>query len=244
MKFGYSYKTSEGVRHEAVFEAKTKEDVFSSLRAQGIRPIKVWPIYSRFHVRKSTLIICLLLVALCVSVYFLLGFSNVRRSEDLLYSPRHQIYGDPARIEEIESDGYKSILPLQGDRFLAAYAIPGREIPQEYIRLNADMKLAIKKALDNNLEISNKDSREAKELKLIINGMKRELREYLADGSGTIDSYVMRLNERQDEEIRIYERVKSELETVTDPKIREERNASLRAMGLRTVPRSRRENIN
>jgi hypothetical protein len=71
--------------------------------------------------------------------------------------------------------------------------------------------------------------------------MKQELRAYLADGIGTIESYVMRLRERQIEEIRIYERVKQELESVTDLKIREQRNESLRAMGLKTIPRPRKK---
>lgn len=43
MTFAYSYKTSDGVRHEDAIRAKSKEDVFQTLRNKGIRPIKVTP---------------------------------------------------------------------------------------------------------------------------------------------------------------------------------------------------------
>ena len=41
MKYTYAYKTSDGTRHEATMDAESREAVFESLRAQGIRPIKV-----------------------------------------------------------------------------------------------------------------------------------------------------------------------------------------------------------
>lgn len=41
MRFTYSYKTSDGVRHEAEIEARTRDDAFAALRKQGIRPIRV-----------------------------------------------------------------------------------------------------------------------------------------------------------------------------------------------------------
>lgn len=41
MRFTYTYKTSDGVRHEAGIEARTRDDAFAALRTQGIRPIRV-----------------------------------------------------------------------------------------------------------------------------------------------------------------------------------------------------------
>lgn len=41
MKYTYAYKTSDGVRHEASIEADSREAVFESLRAKGIKAIKV-----------------------------------------------------------------------------------------------------------------------------------------------------------------------------------------------------------
>ena len=41
MRFTYVYRTSDGVRHDDVIEAASREDAFADLRARGIRPIKV-----------------------------------------------------------------------------------------------------------------------------------------------------------------------------------------------------------
>lgn len=64
MRFGYSFKTSDGIRRESVFEAKTKEEVFASLREQGIKPIKVWELHSRFHVPWYAVAIAVLALSL------------------------------------------------------------------------------------------------------------------------------------------------------------------------------------
>ena len=41
MRFSYSYKTSDGVRHEDVLEAGSRDEAFAVLRGRGIRAIKV-----------------------------------------------------------------------------------------------------------------------------------------------------------------------------------------------------------
>ena len=41
MRFSYSYKTSDGVRHENRIEADSREAVFAELRRRGIKAIKV-----------------------------------------------------------------------------------------------------------------------------------------------------------------------------------------------------------
>lgn len=41
LEFVYYYKTSDGVRHEAEMNAPDRDEVFQTLRRQGIRPIKV-----------------------------------------------------------------------------------------------------------------------------------------------------------------------------------------------------------
>ena len=69
--------------------------------------------------------------------------------------------------------------------------------------------------------------------------MRREMREYLANGNGTPRSYWRRLNERTREEAQIYERTRRELENETDSAVWEEKNAALRRLGLRTIPSPR-----
>ena len=93
--------------------------------------------------------------------------------------------------------------------------------------------------MDDDIALAETDLPEVAELKRIVQGMKEEVRWYVGDGVGTAGSYLSRLDERQEEEIRIYERTRKELEACTDQGVREERNAALRAMGLRTVPRPR-----
>ena len=42
MKFSYVYRTSDGIRREGVIEAATRDAAFATLRAKGIRPMKVF----------------------------------------------------------------------------------------------------------------------------------------------------------------------------------------------------------
>ena len=41
MRFAYSYKTSDNVRHEAEIDAPGRDAAFAALREMGIRPIRV-----------------------------------------------------------------------------------------------------------------------------------------------------------------------------------------------------------
>lgn len=73
------------------------------------------------------------------------------------------------------------------------------------------------------MQLIDEDSREAKELKQIVkqivNGMREEMREYLANGNGTPRSYWRRLNERTTQEMQIYERTCRELEKETSEEV-------------------------
>ena len=254
MRFGYAYKTSDGVRHEASMDAESREAVFESLRAQGIRPIKVVAADgskangeearrgSRLSFRvllASLILLVLLVIALVIPKNRSDLFSGIPQAEQTA-SPRHQLYGDPATLEEMERDGFTSVFPHAGDRILAAYAIPGRPVSPEIRRIPPRvLAKAIAASMDKDVAFAKTDLPEVAELKRIVQGMKDELRWYVGDGVGTASSYLSRLDERQEEEIRIYERTRKELETCTNQNVRAERNAALRAMGLRTVPRPR-----
>lgn len=241
MTYGYSYKTSDGVRHESTFEAKSNEAVFAALRAQGIKPMKVWEIHSPYYISKRTRLIIILALALAASLVYTIRLrrSALSTPHSALTAPRHQIYGDPATWEDIERDNFASVFKSSGDRILALYAIPGRAVTDSLGLSRAALLKALENCKNKDVVIEKTDSAEAVELKRIVQGMKEELRWYVADGVGSVESYLNRLRERQDEEIRIYERTRLELENCTDNALREERNAALRAMGLRTIPRRR-----
>lgn len=241
MTYGYSYKTSDGVRHESTFEAKSNEAVFAALRAQGIKPMKVWEIHSPYYISKRTRLIIILALALAASLVYTIRLrrSALSTQHSALTAPRHQVYGDPATWEDIERDNFASVFKSSGDRILALYAIPGRAVTDSLGLSRAALLKALEDCKNKDVVIEKTDSAEAVELKRIVQGMKEELRWYVADGVGSVESYLNRLRERQDEEIRIYERTRLELENCTDNALREERNAALRAMGLRTIPRRR-----
>ena len=243
MKFAYAYKTPDGTRHEDTFEAKSREEVFSSLRANGVKPIKVWEIHSRFYVSRRTRVIILLAVALAASLVYILVAPppepSAKRQVSGTTAPRHQIYGDPATWENIERDGFSSVFKCDGDRILALYAIPGKAVSGTLGLSRGAVLKALADCKDKDIVVEESDVAEAIELKRIVQGMKEELRWYVADGVGTVETYLYRLCERQEEEVRIFERTSVELESNPDEKLREERNAALRAMGLRTIPRKR-----
>lgn len=244
MKFGYSYKTSDGVRHEGTFEAKSNDAVFAALREKGIRPMKVWEIHSPYYISKRTrLIVVLAIVAIAAIIAAIRAQREVAAVKiGETTAPRHQIYGDPSIWEELERDDFAAVFPDTGDRILALYAIPGRSEPSTLRLPYPEIIKALAAAKDKDVEFLPDEPKEAAELKRIVQGMKEEFRWYVADGEGTVETYLQRLRERQSEEIRIYERTCKELENNTDRALREERNAALRAMGLRTIPKPKSAN--
>ena len=80
------------------------------------------------------------------------------------------------------------------------------------------------------------DTREVRELREIVCGMREEMAAYLANGNGTHRSFWRRLLERTQQEVQIYERTRRELEKETNPAVWEEKNEALRRLGLRTIP--------
>lgn len=91
-------------------------------------------------------------------------------------------------------------------------------------------------AIEKDVVITVDEPREIRELKQIVNGMRQELRDYLANGNGTPKSFWRRLNQRTFEEMRVFERVRRELENEKNEAVFEEKNRALRRIGLRTIP--------
>lgn len=254
MKFGYSYKTSDGVRHESVYHAPAKEDVFAALREKGIRPIKVWeiapkhPRARRFLIGSAILAAVVVVTVLAVRIVSntpaladLVGLSprdNRQQSED-----RSQIYGDPGILQMCESHGWANVFEDEGERFLARFAQPG--IP---VRLSGTAwRKPVVDALKANtalVRVRASDGDEIAKMKRMVNGMKRELAQYVADG-GTVEGYVGEVLERQSIEEKIVINFKAEFEKLerdANSKNRDEiitkwnaKNVLLRQMGLRTV---------
>lgn len=241
MKFTYQYRTGDNVLHSGSIKAADKDAAFAALRARGIKPSRLAEAPGFFNKLFGKGKRWLAIAVLCALVCALLLALRVKTRPIVVgglgeSSQRHQIYGDPAIIDEMTADGFSRVFSNIGERYLAAYAIPGSSAAQMVRLVTPDDLLT---CLTNRVAFDEDDSREVIELKAIVNGLKEELREYLSDGVGTAASFIRRLEERQEEERLIYRRVQNELEANPDPALWEERNRSLREMGIRTIPRPR-----
>ena len=249
MKYTYAYKTSDGIRHEATMTASSREEVFATLRKQGIKAIKVVAsdgskANGEIHgVRKR--VVAVLVAFVAVGVGIVAYFGGTRSNGDLGGSgatafatgqDRRQVIGDAAIIEKGIRNGWSDVFALEGERFLASFAIPGVKAGQ---RNTSEKEFAA--ALENKCVVSETDSLEARQIKAMVEGMKNEARRYLAAG-GSIVEYGKRLTERQDAEIAIYNRVKGDIDkaraTLSESEFMtywEKRNDELRNLGIKTV---------
>ena len=249
MRYTYAYKTSDGVRHEATMNASSREEVFATLRKQGIKAFKVVAAdgskaNGEIHgVRKRVVAVLVAFVALGVGIVAYL--SGTRSSGDLgdsattafaMGQDRRQVIGDAMIIEKGIRNGWSDVFTLEGERFLASFAIPGVKAGQ---RNTSEKEFAA--ALEHKCTVETSDSLEARQIKAMVEGMKNEARRYLAAG-GTVVEYGKRLTERQDAEIAIYNRVKADIEkaraTMSESAFMtywEKRNDELRNLGIKSV---------
>lgn len=249
MKYTYAYKTSDGVRHEDSMNAASREEVFAALRKRGIKAIKVVAAdgskaNGEIHgVRKR--VVAALVAFVAVGVGVIAYFSGTRSGSDLGGSAaisfqtdqaRRQIIGDVAVVEKGILTGWSDVFTLEGDRFLASFAIPGGNAG---MRSTSEAELLL--ALKTKTEVKSSDSIEARQIKAMVEGMKNEARRYIAAG-GTIVEYGKRLTERQDAEIAIYNRIKADVDQARSTMSKkdfisywEKRNDELRSLGIRTI---------
>ena len=238
MKFIYGYKTSANEEREGEISASSRDAVYRQLKAQGIRPFKVvlapgfgnWlaSLGKRVY---AIVVLCALCLVLCAVVIRTKHEAQGAADSPL---PRHQIYGDPALMDELARTNYETVFVDPGLRILAHYAQPGAIVPAE-VRNGADAS-AVGKCADAPVAFKDGEPRECRELKRIVLTMQAELKRYLANGKGTPERYVRRLNERQNREAQIYYTAQHDLEKKPTVERWEKINASLRAIGLKTFP--------
>ena len=234
--------------------AASREEVFAALRAKGIKAIKVVAADgSKANgevrgVRKRAVVGLVVLAAVCAGIVAYVGGERTgaaATADSLSASPRHQIYGDPVVMEGLERGNFKDILPRAGDRMLAVFAQPGKLMCAKGAnvrRLDVEQEAVFAAYAKDELEAGRDidvlpdEPREVQELKRIINGMRGEMRGYLANGNGTPRSFWRRLNERTLTEMQICERTRRELEKETSIDVWEQKNEALRRLGLRPIP--------
>lgn len=246
MKFIYQYKTSDGVRHTGVYAASSKTAVYDGLRAQGIKAFGVEPAPGLMNRLVGILgwrlfvFAVLVVIAVGATLAYLRERAGTPVVEDSVFlsTTRRQIIGDAAVIEVGIKNGWSDVFKEEGERFLASFAIPG--VPAGVKATNVE---ELEKAIARRIPIADGDSMEAKQIKSMVEGMKDELRGYMAEG-GTIEQYGERLVERQEQELSYYRRIKEEIDTAAKSGKSEDEleakwkagNAELRNMGIRLVP--------
>lgn len=245
MKYTYAYKSSDGSRHEASMDAESREAVFEALRKKGIRPIKVIAEDGskangeirgvRRRVVGVAAVLAAIVAVIATSLYNRVSAPPLPEFES--GQTRRQIIGDTAIIDKGIATGWSDVFPEEGDRFFASFAIPGVRAGQRNTTVEE-----IKAALDRDVEVSDSDGLEARQVKSMVAGMKAEARAYINAGGSIVD-YGKRLTERQDAEIAIYERAKAEIDHARKTMSQddfialwEERNDRLRNLGIKLVP--------
>ena len=245
MKYTYAYKSSDGSRHEAEMDAESREAVFEALRKKGIRPIKVIAEDGskangeirgvRRRVVGVAVVLAAIVAVIATSLYNRVSAPPLPEFES--GQTRRQIIGDTAIIDKGIATGWSDVFPEEGDRFFASFAIPGVRAGQRNTTVEE-----IKAALDRDVEVSDSDGLEARQVKSMVAGMKAEARAYINAGGSIVD-YGKRLTERQDAEIAIYERAKAEIDHARKTMSQDDfialwegRNDQLRNLGIKLVP--------
>ena len=247
MTYTYAYKTSDGVRHEDSMDAPSREAVFESLRARGIRPIKVVAADGskangemRGIRRRVAVSIVVLAAVFAGGVAYFVGARSGDSGDVPSFEAeqtRRQVIGDTAVVDKGILTGWSEVFPEEGERFFASFAIPGVKAGQRNTTVEE-----LNAALGRKVAASPDDGMEARQIKSMVEGMKHEARAYIAAG-GTIVEYGKRLTERQDAEIAIYERAKADFEAAKKTKSDddlvaywESLNDRLRNLGIKLLP--------
>jgi hypothetical protein len=246
VRFIYQYRTSDNTQHEGVVRAASRDAAYAVLKERGIRPSRVEEapgFFNKLFGKGKRWIAIVVLATLAAMAVFYARWTReaaqeaVEEAKAVAFAPtdRHQIYGEPALMQEMASSGYAGVFTHPGDRYLAHFAQPGVVAKFASVNWRTEMAESLKDVLKSEVSFSEADVREVRELKQIVAGMRGELREYLANGVGTYESFVKRMEERQVRENLIYLQTKKELTNETDPDVFDKRNAALRRMGLQTV---------
>lgn len=242
MKFTYIYNSADNVRHTGIVHARSKEDAYSHLKSQGVRPIRVDEAPGLFNKLfgkgKRWIAIAVLTVAFAVAIMLMLRYRSIAENiveKSIEPTHRHQIYGDPALMDKMERTQFRDIFEDDADRLLARFAQPGTSVMFDSPDWREKSATVLAAAKFPEILIKDGDAREVIELKRIVLGMREEYRRYMDAGTGTPRMFILRLSERQRREHQILSTAQKDLEGVTDAAKWEEVNDQLRNLGLPTL---------
>ena len=180
MKYKYAYKTSDGVRHEDVIDAPSRDKAFETLRSRGIRPIKVVATDGSKEngeirgIRKRVFIASLIFVAIIAG--FAAHFFTQKGEEIRLLLPTNELVNSIPRhfiSQNVDLHSYESDFQFESERFLLNFCIPARQMAEPVTNLQiiaSDLHKSLKKPITKSAE----DTPIAVELKGMIVGLKNE----------------------------------------------------------------------
>ena len=236
-----------------MISAPNRDAAYSELNKRGIRPCKLDPAPGLWNSIlalgwRGPLIVALGIALVATAAIALVQHRDIVEiektgdvrnfvTEAVTSKVRRQLIGDQGIIDKGIRNGWANVFSEEGERFLASFAIPG--VPATVRTTNV---AAIEKALKRKVEAKDSDSIETIQIKAMVEGMKDELRRFVAAG-GTIEQYGRRLVARQDDEIAIYTRVCNEVEQAAKinagksevSELVDRRNEELRRMGIKSV---------
>jgi hypothetical protein len=147
VKFLFAYRDSSNERHDGIVVASSKDDAFKKLRARGIRPFFVAPAPGALNKlsalgKRGFAIVALIIVALALLAALIdlhrssrpaagatqsFQGNDAQKSFDVVVGSRvrRQPIGDVAVIDAGIRSGWADVFELEGERFLASFAIPG-----------------------------------------------------------------------------------------------------------------------
>ena len=252
MKFIYQYRTPNNKQHKAFITAPTKEAAYAILKAQGIKPGRVDEAPGFFNKLfgkgKRWLAIAILAIIASVSTYFAITLSDTSRiaSADQFDAPvRRQLIGDAAVIEKGIRTGWADVFELEGDRFLASYAIPGFK-PGVTSTTIEELDRALGARESAFIPAPSESVRrtiEFRQIIAIVSGMKREINALRKSG-WTLKEVGAALVKRQEREISFYRLAEQEVSARKKHgtphaellALWEEKNNELRNLGIKLVP--------
>lgn len=245
MKFLYEYRTPDNAKHNGVICASNREAAYAELKKKGIKPSRFAEapgFFNKLFGKGKRWIAIAVLGGLCVALAVTVGriarnAPPVTVQATFESQTRRQVIGDAEIVARGIRTGWADVFEGEGERFLASFAIPGVPAGQ---RSTTEEELAT--ALNRSVVADPSDTIEARQIKAMVEGMKQELREFVAAG-GTVKQYGKRLVRRQEEEIGYYNRAKTEVDRAVEAKVGKDElsalaskhNAALRKLGIKLI---------
>ena len=239
MRFFYEYRTHENKRRSGVISAPDRDSAFAMLKSRGIRPSSVreapglWNKLFGKGKRWMLIGVLLFLVVVLAGVLHRQAKNANEQESQGKFAVRSQIYGDSWVLKSISANRWADVFESEGDRFLACHAIPGRDCGCKLLgRVEREaICRTLVEEVDRLCVIMADDLFEVVEIKRMVNGLKREMKEYL-DAGGSAEKYISRLDIRQTAEIGILKSARSMLQKSQDAMVWRSTNLKMRNMGL------------